>query len=77
LNFNPKIQGKNVCVGALDGVRKNSSMVNAACRGKLATGSPAKLAECLKQWAHEIHDMGRVGREALSVELSAIETEDE
>jgi len=33
--------------------------------------------EYLKQWAHEIHDMGLVMREALFVGLPAIETENE
>jgi hypothetical protein len=36
-----------------------------------------KYAECLKQWAQEIHNMSLVGRETLFVKLSAIEAEDE
>ena len=35
-----------------------------------------KFAECLKQWAHEIHKMSLVVWETLLVELSAIEAED-
>ncbi len=32
--------------------------------------------ECLNEWAHEIHEVGRIGWEALFVELSAVEAED-
>jgi hypothetical protein len=32
--------------------------------------------ECLKQWAHEIHNMGCIAWETLLVELSAVEAED-
>ncbi len=33
-------------------------------------------SECLKQWAHEVHDMSLVVWETLLVELSAVEAED-
>ena len=35
-----------------------------------------EIWECLKQWAHEVHDMCRVVGEALFMQLPAVETED-
>lgn len=34
------------------------------------------FAECLKQWAHEVHHMSLVVWETLLVKLPAVETED-
>lgn len=43
----------------------------------LTSGFPQDFkSECLKEWAHEIHNMSLVVRETLLVELPAVETED-
>ena len=42
----------------------------------LCISSRKSLRECLKQWAHEVHDMSWVVWKALFVKLPAVETED-
>jgi hypothetical protein len=33
------------------------------------------LGECLKQWAHEVHEVSGIAREKMFEQLSAVETE--